>query len=54
MTDYIIRDRQNDGAMLFHTKVTEFRQLWDGSYTKFNNLMRNILKLKRLLLQSNK
>jgi len=26
MTDYIILNRQNDGVMLFHTKVTEFRQ----------------------------
>jgi len=26
MTDYIILNGQNDGVMLFHIKVTEFRQ----------------------------
>jgi len=33
MTDYIILNGQNDGVMLFHTKVTEFRQYCGGSYT---------------------
>jgi hypothetical protein len=51
MTVFLILNGQNDGLMRFHNKVTEFQQECD---TKFYNLMRNILKLKSLLLHYNK